>query len=268
MPKLAFIGAGRMASAMVKGLIRSQACQPQDITVISGADSTASDLARATGVRVAASPEELCAQADAVVLACKPQQFLQLDQRYTALTQGKCVLSILAGTQLGSLTKFFSSARNVARAMPNTPGAVGQGITALCSASPLDQADQSIIRAILSGLGEIVELPESSFDAVTAVSGSGPGFFFEFVAAYEAAAVSLGFTPAQAQRLVRQTLAGSLSLLQSGSESPDELRNQVTSPGGTTKAGLDVMASQQFRQLILNTLEAAKNRSAELGKGK
>jgi pyrroline-5-carboxylate reductase len=152
--------------------------------------------------------------------------------------------------------------------MPNTPGAVGQGITALCSASPLDQTDQSIIRAILSGLGEIVELPESSFDAVTAVSGSGPGFFFEFVAAYEAAAVSLGFTPAQAQRLVRQTLAGSLSLLQSGSESPDELRNQVTSPGGTTKAGLDVMASQQFRQLILNTLEAAKNRSAELGKGK
>ena len=255
-----------MASAMVKGLIRSQACQPQDITVISGADSTASDLTRATGVRVAASPEELCAQANAVVLACKPQQFLQLDQRYPALTQGKCVLSILAGTRIATLSQFFSSARNVARAMPNTPGAVGQGITALCSASPLVKADQAMVSAILSGLGEIVELPESMFDAVTAVSGSGPGFFFEFVAAYEAAAVSLGFSPAQAQRLVRQTFAGSLSLLQSSSETPDELRNQVTSPGGTTKAGLDVMSSQQFRKLILNTLQAAKNRSEELGK--
>lgn len=255
-----------MASAMVKGLIRSQACRPQDITVIGGADSTASDCARATGVRVASTPEELCDQADAVVLACKPQQFLELDRRYATLTQGKCVVSILAGTRLATLSQFFSSARNVARAMPNTPGAVGQGITALCSASPLSKSDQALVSAILSGLGEMVELPESAFDAVTAVSGSGPGFFFEFVAAYEAAAVSLGFSPEQAKRLVRQTFAGSLSLLQSSSETPDELRNQVTSPGGTTKAGLDVMSSQQFRKLILNTLEAAKNRSKELGK--
>jgi pyrroline-5-carboxylate reductase len=266
MPKLAFIGSGRMAGAMVQGLLRSGACAPADITVIGGNDSTAVDLAKATGVRVAATPTELLAGADAVVLACKPQQFTDLDKSYATLAQGKLVLSILAGTRLATIGAFFSSARNVARAMPNTPGAVGQGISARCSATPLAAADAQIVDAILSGLGPVLELPESMFDAVTAVSGSGPGFFFEYVAAYEEASVALGFTPEQAKLLVRQTFSGSLALLAATGETPVNLRIQVTSPGGTTKAGLDAMEAGKFRAIVASALIAAKQRGEELGK--
>lgn len=266
MPKLAFIGSGRMAGAMVQGLLRSSACAPADIAVIGGADQTAADLSKATGVRVAATPADLLAGADAVVLACKPQQFAGLDPAYAALAQGKLVLSILAGTRLATLGAFFASARNIARAMPNTPGAVGQGISARCSAQPLAAADAEVVDAILAGLGQVVELPESMFDAVTAVSGSGPGFFFEYVAAYEQATVALGFTPAQAKLLVRQTFAGSLSLLAATGETPDNLRDQVTSPGGTTRAGLDALAAGKFREAVAAALLAARRRGEELGK--
>jgi pyrroline-5-carboxylate reductase len=150
--------------------------------------------------------------------------------------------------------------------MPNTPGAVGQGISARCSATPLASADAQIVDAILSGLGPVIELPESMFDAVTAVSGSGPGFFFEYVAAYEEAAVALGFTPDQAKLLVRQTFSGSLALLAATGETPVNLRIQVTSPGGTTKAGLDAMEAGKFREIVASALIAAKKRGEELGK--
>lgn len=266
MPKLAFIGSGRMAGAMVQGLLRSGACAPADLIVIGGNDSTAADLARATGVRVAANPAELLAGADAVVLACKPQQFAGLDKAYASLAQGKLVLSILAGTRLATLGTFFASARNIARAMPNTPGAVGQGISARCSATPLTAADARMVDLVLAGLGPVVEVPESMFDAVTAVSGSGPGFFFEYVAAYEQAAVGLGFTPDQAKLLVRQTFAGSLALLAATGETPDNLRNQVTSPGGTTRAGLDALEAGKFRDVVASALLAARRRGEELGK--
>jgi pyrroline-5-carboxylate reductase len=127
-------------------------------------------------------------------------------------------------------------------------------------------ADAQIVDAILSGLGPVIELPESMFDAVTAVSGSGPGFFFEYVAAYEEAAVALGFTPEQAKLLVRQTFSGSLALLASTGETPVNLRIQVTSPGGTTKAGLDAMEAGKFRATVASALLAAKKRGEELGK--
>jgi pyrroline-5-carboxylate reductase len=266
MPKLAFIGAGRMAGAMVRGLLRSRTCQPADIAVLGGAGVSAAALAKDTGVRLATSPADLLAGADAVVLACKPQQFLGLDAAFAAHAQGKLILSVLAGTRLATLGGFFAGARNVARAMPNTPGAVGQGITAQCSAQPLSSGDAALIASILSGLGQTIELPEEMFNAVTAVSGSGPGFFFEYVAAYEQAAVALGFTPAQASLLVRQTFGGSLALLAATGETPEALRIQVTSPGGTTKAGLDALEAGKFREVVASALLAAKQRGEELGK--
>ncbi len=264
--KLAFIGAGRMAGAMVRGLLRSGACAPADIAVIGGAGATAQKLAAETGVRLAASADDLMRGADAVVVACKPQVFLKLDASFGPPAAGKLVLSVLAGTRTEKLGAFFPGARALARAMPNTPGAVGQGITALCSAQTLSPADAATVQAILAGLGAVVEVPESMFDAVTAVSGSGPGFFFEYVAAYEQAAVGLGFTPEQAKWLVRQTFAGSLALLSATGETPEALRNQVTSPGGTTRAGLDALEAGKFREVVASALLAARRRGEELGK--
>jgi pyrroline-5-carboxylate reductase len=266
MAKLSFIGAGRMAGAIVRGLIRSGACLPSDIKIIGGANHSAKDLAKETGVIIATSSEDLFAGADAVVVACKPQQFALLNESYGKLAKDKLVLSVLAGTRLVALTQFFNSARNVVRTMPNTPGAIGKGVTARCSAKALTPEDRAIVESICNGLGMSLEIPEDMFDAVTAVSGSGPGFFFEYVSAYEEAAVELGFTPVQAQLLVRQTFLGSLALLQSTQETPEDLRNQVTSPGGTTKAGLEALSAHQFRETIKAALLAAKNRSEELGK--
>ena len=266
MPKLSFIGAGRMGGAIVRGLIRSGACAPTDIKIVGGANRSAKDLAAETGVVLATSAEDLFAGADAVILACKPQQFPLLNSAYGTLAKDKLVLSVLAGTRLASLTQFFKSARNVVRTMPNTPGAIGKGVTAICSVDKLSVQDQKIVEAICSGLGKSLEISESQFDAVTAVSGSGPGFFFEYLSAYEDAAVSLGFTCEQAQLLVRETFIGSLALLQSTKESPDNLRNQVTSPGGTTRAGLDALAKNHFREAVKSALVAAQKRSQELGK--
>jgi pyrroline-5-carboxylate reductase len=266
MPKFSFIGAGRMGGAIVRGLIRSGACQPSDIKIIGGANQSAKDLAKETGVILATSDEELFSGSDAVIVACKPQQFPLLNSAYGALAKDKLVLSVLAGTRLANLTQFFKSARNVVRTMPNTPGAIGKGVTAICSVKPLSGGDKQIVDVICNGLGKSLEMPESQFDAVTAVSGSGPGFFFEYLSAYEDAAVSLGFTCEQAQLLVRETFMGSLALLQSTKESPDDLRNQVTSPGGTTRAGLDALAKNQFREAVKSALVAAQKRSEELGK--
>ena len=266
MAKLSFIGAGRMAGAIVRGLIRSGACVPGDIKIIGGANHSAKDLAKETGVIIATSADDLFAGADAVVVACKPQQFALLNESYGKLAKDKLVLSVLAGTRLVKLTQFFNSARNVVRTMPNTPGAIGKGVTARCSAKVLTPEDRAIVDAICNGLGMTLEIPENMFDAVTAVSGSGPGFFFETISAYEEAALEFGFTPVQAQLLVRQTFLGSLALLQSTQETPETLRNQVTSPGGTTKAGLEALSAHQFRETIKAALLAAKNRSEELGK--
>jgi pyrroline-5-carboxylate reductase len=215
---------------------------------------------------LAASADDLMRGVDAVVVACKPQVFLKLDPSFGPPAAGKLVLSVLAGTRTEKLGAFFPGARALARAMPNTPGAVGQGITALCSAQTLSPADAATVQAILAGLGAVVEVPESMFDAVTAVSGSGPGFFFEYVAAYEQAAVGLGFTPEQAKWLVRQTFAGSLALLSATGETPEALRNQVTSPGGTTRAGLDALEAGKFREVVASALLAARRRGEELGK--
>ncbi len=255
-----------MAGAMVRGLLRSGVCKATDISVLGGAGVSAAQLTKDTGVRLAKDAVDLLNGADVVVVACKPQQFTSLDHAYAELSKGKCILSVLAGTRIATLQKLFSGARNIVRAMPNTPGAVGQGITARCSLQALAVSDQSLIDSCLAGLGVIVDVPENKFDAVTAVSGSGPGFFFEYVAAYEEAAVALGFTPEQAKLLVRQTFAGSLALLSASGEMPENLRNQVTSPGGTTRAGLDALTAHKFREVVASALIAAKNRSEELGK--
>lgn len=255
-----------MAGAMVRGLLRSGVCKAADISVLGGAGVSAAQLTKDTGVNLAKDASDLLSGADVLVVACKPQQFSSLNRAYAELTKGKCVLSVLAGTRLATLQKFFSGARNIVRAMPNTPGAVGQGITASCSLQPLSASDHSLIDSTLAGLGVIIDVPENKFDAVTAVSGSGPGFFFEYVAAYEEAAVALGFTPEQAKLLVRQTFAGSLALLSASGETPEVLRNQVTSPGGTTRAGLDALTAHKFREAVAAALIAAKNRSEELGK--
>ena len=200
------------------------------------------------------------------MLACKPQQLAGLDPRITDLAAGKLVLSILAGKRLASLAKVFPRARNIVRAMPNTPGQIGAGITAWCSLSPLAPADGAIVDAILGALGQVVALAESQLDAVTGLSGSGPAYVFEFTAALREAGIAAGLSRDIAARLAMETVLGSARLMARTGTEPETLRDHVTSPNGTTFAGLQRMKARDFRGLIKETVLAATARSEELSK--
>ncbi|MEO5958802.1 MAG: pyrroline-5-carboxylate reductase [Opitutaceae bacterium] len=267
MPKIAFLGAGNMASAIVDGLLTNKAATPADLICFGGDDDTAAKLAARTGIAAAHSVEELVAGGDTLLVAFKPQHLDQADPRFAQWTAGKLVLSILAGKKLSSLVKVFPRARNVVRTMPNTPGQIGAGITAWCARDPLSATDLAIVEKILGSLGQIVAVPESQMDAITAVSGSGPAYVFEFAAALRDAAIAAGLAPDIAIKLAVETLLGSARLLARKNIEPETLRNQVTSPNGTTFAGLKRMEAHNFRGLIRETVLAAKARSEELSQG-
>jgi pyrroline-5-carboxylate reductase len=264
MAKVVFLGAGRMASAIIGGLISKGLCKPEELACTCGDDDTGPDLAKKTGIGFSRDLAALLPEADIMVLACKPQQFSALDAKLTALTAGKLVLSILAGTTLERLGAKFPACRNLVRAMPNTPGQIGAGATAFASQAPLSDADRQAVEGILGALGLTVALPESQLDAVTALSGSGPAYVFEFTKAMEEAGVTLGLDRATAALLAKQTVLGSALLMDASPEDPETLRKHVTSPGGTTQAALESFAGNNLRGIVTEALTAAQKRSVEL----
>jgi pyrroline-5-carboxylate reductase len=266
MSKIAFLGAGRMASAMVDGLLAKKAAQPADLACIGGDDDTAKILAARTGIAAPVDLAGLLQGADAVVLACKPQQLAGLDARLAQLTAGKLVLSILAGKRLARLQQTFPQARNLVRAMPNTPGQIGAGITGWCSLQPLAAADRTIVNTVLGALGKMVEVVETQLDAVTGLSGSGPAYVFEFAAALRDAGEAAGLSREASYQLAVETILGSAKLMAQSPHTAEELRTQVTSPNGTTFAGLKRMEARSFRGVIRETVLAAKTRSEELSR--
>lgn len=267
MPKIAFLGAGNMASAFVDGLLGQNPGLKADLVCYGGADTTAATLAARTGIRAAATLEELTSDFDTLLVAFKPQHLASADPRFADWTAGKLVVSILAGKRLASLNRAFPRARNVVRTMPNTPGQIGAGITAWCARDPLAAADRAILTQLLDALGQSVEVPENDLDAVTGLSGSGPAYVFEFAAALRDAGVAAGLTRAAAEKLAVETLLGSARLLARKQIEPEILRDQVTSPNGTTYAGLQRLKAGDFRGLIKETVLAATARSKELSQG-
>lgn len=264
MTGIAFVGAGNMAGAMVDGLIRAGTPASQ-LACIGGNDPTGPALAARTGIRLASAPAELCNGAGVLVVAVKPNHLPSVGESYAEPSRGMLVVSILAGRTLASLGKAFPNARAVVRVMPNTPGQVGAGISAWCSDRPLGPQDAKSVTDILGALGAVHEVPESLMDAVTAVGGSGPGFVFEFTAALREAAIAAGFPADLADSFARAVVAGSGRLLESGGD-PEDLRNRVTSPGGTTAAGLAVLRDAKLRDAVRDAVLAATKRGGELAR--
>ena len=267
MIRLAFLGAGRMASAMVGGILNQHVFRPEAIGCTSAADGTGEALAAKTGITLVSSVSALLETADIVVLAFKPQQLKDMGPEMAERTRGKLVLSILAGATLARLEATFPAARNIVRSMPNTPGMIGAGITAYAARSALSDADRTTTESILGALGEVLALPESQLDAVTGLSGSGPAYLFEFVAALRDGGVAAGLDAATAYRLALHTALGAAKLLQAVPETPETHRDWVTSPNGTTLAGLNTLKAHGFRESIQATVLAAAARSRELAQG-
>ena len=266
MPKIAFLGAGNMAAAMVEGLLATKVTSPEDLVCYSASGKTAAALAARTGIHVVRTVEQLLRGVDTLVVAFKPQHLANADPALAELTRGKLVISVLAGKRLATLARTFPHARALVRTMPNTPGQIGAGVTGWCTQHPLAVEDRSIAEQLLNAMGVSVEVPEPQMDALTAVSGSGPAYVFEFAAALRDAGVAAGMNRATAEKLSIETLLGAARLLARKAIDPEVLRDQVTSPNGTTFAGLQRLAARDFRGLIKETVAAAKARSEELSK--
>lgn len=264
--RIVFIGAGRMASAIVRGLLEEEHYLPEEIACTCGDDPSGPELAEQTGIQFAKDINKVIRKTETIVLACKPQQFREIDSELAEAAHGKLVLSILAGTPLSRLSGKFCNARNIVRTMPNTPGQIGAGVTAFAPLNPLSPKDQEIVENTLSSLGNYHEVEEADLDAVTALSGSGPAYVFEFAAALREAGINCGLDESLAHSLAIDTLLGAAMLLADSEQSPEALRDAVTSPGGTTAAALNVFSDNDLRGLVNKALAAAKARSLELAK--
>ncbi len=264
--KLAFVGAGKMVSAMVSSLLRSNSFERENLFCCSAKDGTSESLAAATGIgRSETIDDMLCNEPELLILGCKPQQLGLLAASCDAHKVRCVILSIMAGVRISRIQEVFPNARNVVRAMPNTPGQIGEGVTGYVYGAPPQEAEKILTFEVLNALGPAFELKsEEDVDRVTAISGSGPAYLFEFACALEAAASEIGLPADLAKEFAIQTITGSAKLLSTSNLQAEELRNQVTSPNGTTQAALENFSKNNFRGIILEAVRAAKERSVQL----
>lgn len=265
-PRIALIGAGNLATALVRGLLANKICAPRDLACTSQTGATARKLAATTGIVHEPDLPKLLAGADTVIVAFKPQSLAGADPRLAGLTAGKLVLSVLAGKKLATLARSFPGARNLVRLMPNTPAAIGAGMTCWCSLAPLAPADHATVGKLLGAIGRFMELGEEHMDAVTTLVGSTPAFLCEFVASLRDGGIAAGLPPDTAQALALESVLGAARLLAQSPETPEALRDKVTSPNGTTAAGLQVMAAARFRETLKETILAGTRRAGELSR--
>lgn len=263
---LAFIGSGVMGEAMVKGVLSQKLTTAERIVASDPWDDRLKHMAATYGVRVTDNNVEAVADADIVVLSIKPQSLPRVgEQLHSKVRIDALVLSIIAGTRISTLrSKLFHD--RIVRAMPNTPAQVGKGMT-VWTATPYVAGQQlQQTAALLEAFGEQLQVDEESYlDMATGLSGSGPGFVMLLIEAMIDAGVHMGFARRDSQKMVLQTIEGSVALMRSSGSHSAELRNQVTSPGGTTAAGLYELEKDAIRSSLNRAIFAAYRRSQELG---
>jgi pyrroline-5-carboxylate reductase len=257
------LGAGRMGGAVLEGWRRAQAFAPAELMIRDPFPSPAAMAAAADGARLNPPDAEL-AEAKTVLLSVKPQLWREVAAETSAwLAADAVIVSVAAGVRADDIAREFGG-RCVARVMPTTAAAIGQGTASLFADDP---AALARAHALFEPLGAVVDLTdEVQMHAATAVSGSAPAYLYAFAEALEAAGISAGLPPKEAARLARSTIAGAAALMTKSGEEPSELRRQVTSPGGTTQAALDVLLGDGgLQSLLREAVAAAVRRSKELG---
>lgn len=266
--KIAFIGPGVMAEAMIAGLLRKELAKPEDITASGPREGRGMELQKKYGIQTTTDNASAASHADVVVLSVKPQRLSDVMKGLKGIRADALVLSIIAGA---SMKKIGSGLKHkaVVRSMPNTPGQIGEGITVWTSSREVTEEQQRIARSILGALGEEVFIEDEGYlDMATALSGTGPAYVFLFTEALIDAGVHMGFPRRIAEQLVLQTIRGSVSYYHHAERHPATLRNQVTSPGGTSAEALYYLEKAGFRTAISRAVWAAYQRSLELGREK
>jgi pyrroline-5-carboxylate reductase len=267
--KIAIIGGGKMGEVIASGIISASLTQPGKVTVT---DIVPERLAHLKGKYSVATQEDnrkAVREADIVILAVKPQGMGDvLKEIADVIDRKKLVISIAAGISIGFIAERLKKGVPIVRVMPNTPALVGEGAAALAAGESASGADLATARTIFDALGLTVVVKEDLMDAVTGLSGSGPAYAFIIIDALSDGGVLMGLPRDVALKLAAQTLLGAAKLFLEGGKHPGELRDMVTSPGGTTIAGIHALERGGLRSALLHAVEAATLRSKELGKGK
>ena len=262
---IAFIGAGNMASAIIHGLRRSQEPLPNLLAVEPHAP-TRERVRSEFGLEALAEAGPALASADLVIWAVKPQVFRDAAIPCAVHVRRALHLSVAAGIPSQAIAQWLGSER-IVRAMPNTPALIGHGIAGLFARAGVSAADRAQVDQVMAATGESIWLTdESQLDAVTALSGSGPAYVFYFLEAMQNAGVAMGLDAAQAYRLAIATFSGAAELARSSSETPQVLRERVTSKGGTTHAAITALESAGVRAAFERALHAARDRATEMGR--
>jgi pyrroline-5-carboxylate reductase len=266
--KITFIGPGVMAEAMIAGLLHKKLAQPENIIISGPREERSEQLHKKYGIKTTTDNALAASQADVVILSVKPQRLSEVMKGLKGIQSEALVLSIIAGANIKKISTGLKH-KAIVRSMPNTPGQIGEGITVWASSKEVTGEQQETARAILGALGDEVFVEDESYlDMATALSGSGPAYVFLFTEALIDAGVHMGFPRRISEQLVLQTIKGSASFYQQAARHPATLRNQVTSPGGTSAEALYYLEKAGFRTAISRAVWAAYQRSLELGKEK
>ena len=260
--RIAVIGAGNMGEAIIRGIAS------RNVIVSDKRKDRLRKLRRSLKIKVATDNKEAVEKADIIILAVKPQDIDEvLGEIASVITTKQLVISIAAGVTTKKIEKVFLSKIPVIRVMPNTPALVGKGMSVLCSGRHAKTTHIRIANRIFSGMGKVIVIQEEMLmDAVTAISGSGPAYIYLFIESLIESATKLGLSKTIAEELVLQTLKGAVELLEKTGKTPEELRKQVTSRGGTTEAALKVFQKRRFQEVIHTAVKSACRRSKELSK--
>jgi pyrroline-5-carboxylate reductase len=264
-PRIIFVGAGNMASALIGGLI-ARGTAPASLQAIDPSASQRVALGARFGIATHAASGDPVGQADVIVMAVKPQQMHEAVDALAPQIATQLIISVAAGVRATDLSRWLGGYSRIVRTMPNTPALIGLGATGLAMLAGGTDADRKLAESIMQAVGQTVWVDdESQLDAVTALSGSGPAYVFRFIESMIAAGTGLGLSPEQSRQLALQTVSGAAQLACASSEPVALLRERVTSKGGTTAAALSVFEARGLDAVVAQAMGAARDRSAELG---
>jgi len=264
--KIAFVGGGQMAEAIIGGLLAAHVSEADQLWATDPVTARCDRLKSQFAVRVGSDNRQAVKWAEVVILAVKPQSLPTVLKEIASDLAGKLVLSIAAGITIRAIAEQAASAGKIVRAMPNTPAIVREGMTAMALGTGLSDGDVATARAIFEAVGKVVPVEERLMDAVTGLSGSGPAYVFQAIEALADGGVKMGLPRQTAELLAAQTVLGAAKLVLESGEHPAQLKDKVASPGGTTIAGLHQLEQGGFRATLMGAVEAATKRSQELGR--
>jgi pyrroline-5-carboxylate reductase len=265
--KIGFLGAGKMAAALAQGFVRAKIVSGKQIIASARSETTRKSFAKAAGGKTSARNADILNEANVVILGVKPDQVAAaLAEISGAFTKKHLLVSIAAGVTISKLENLLPAGSRVIRVMPNTPALVGAGASGFALGTNATAADGELAKKLLSAVGLALQVKENLLDAVTGLSGSGPAYVYQFIEALSDGGVAAGLPRDIATKLAAQTVLGGAKMVLETGQHPGALKDQVTSPGGTTIEGLHELEKGKLRATVISAVRAATEKSKKLGK--